>query len=34
MVPLVAQDSGFPGFDEVTRHFESAAFEIPCNGVL
>jgi len=34
MVLLVAQDSGFPRFDEVARHFESTAFEVPRNGVL
>ena len=28
MVFLVAQNGGFPGFDEVTLHFESVASEI------
>jgi len=31
---LVAQDCGFPGFDEVTRHSESVGLEIARHGVL
>ena len=28
MVFLVAQNGGFPGFDEVARHFESVAWRL------
>ena len=34
IVLLVEQSSGFPRFDEVARHFESAAFEVPRNRVF
>jgi len=32
MILLVTENSGFPRFDKVARHFKSAAFEVPRKG--